>query len=108
MSITHKRGDTFEIIVDFTLNGDPQDIADWQIRSQIRDGNKNLLKELDINPIDLTLGQFSLNATAAETRDWTPAVYQCDIEFIDNTGFVVSSSTFNITVIRDVTRDFTP
>jgi hypothetical protein len=108
MSITHKRGDTFEIIVDFTINGQAQDITGWQIRSQIRDMRKVLLKELDITPIDLAAGQFSLNATAAETRDWQPAAYQCDIEFTNPDGFVVSSSTFSVSVVRDVTRDFTP
>jgi hypothetical protein len=108
MAITHKRGDTFEVIVDFTLNGQVQNLTGWTIRSQIRDGNKNLLKELDIVRINDSQGRFSLNATDVETRQWPPATFQCDIEFIDPFGFVVSSDTFNVNVVRDITRDFTP
>jgi hypothetical protein len=108
MAITHKRGDTFEVIVNFTLNGQPQDLNGWQLRSQIRAANKALLKELDIVVIDEAAGVFSLNCPASETVNWTPAPYQCDIEFIDPSGFVVSSDTFAVNVIRDVTREFTP
>ena len=108
MAIAHKRGDTFEIIVEFTLNGQVQDLTGWGIRSQIRDGNKALLKELDIVEIDFSEGTFALNCPASETVNWSPATYQCDIEFIDPSGFVVSSDTFAVNVIRDITREFTP
>jgi hypothetical protein len=108
MAITHKRGDTFEVLVEVALNGQIVDLTGWTIRSQIRDGAKNLLKELDIDPVDLAQGQFLMTATDTETRQWPPASYSCDIEFIDPAGFVISSDTFPVTVLRDVTRDFTP
>jgi hypothetical protein len=108
MAITHKRGDTFEVVVNFTLNEQAQNLFGWQVRAQIRAANKALLKELEVIMIDETNGVFSLNCPAEETRDWTPAPYQCDIEFINPLGFVVSSDTFPVTVVRDITRDFTP
>ena len=108
MAITHKRGDSFEVLVEVALNGQIVDLTGWTIRSQIRDGNKNLLKELDIQAVDLSQGQFIMSATSTETEAWTPASYSCDIEFIDPAGFVISSDTFPVTVVRDITRDFTP
>jgi hypothetical protein len=108
MAITHKRGDTFEVITQFKLNGAPQSLVGWQVRAQIRDANKALLKELDVVLIDELGGVFSLNATPAETELWAPVAYQCDIEFTDPFGFVISSETFRVSVIRDITREFTP
>jgi hypothetical protein len=107
-NITHKRGDTFEVVVDFTLNGQVVDITGWQVRSQIRSATKTLLKELDIVRLNDVTGTFSLNATSSETEAWQPGAYDCDIEFIDQLGFVISSDTFSVSVIRDITRDFTP
>jgi hypothetical protein len=108
MAITHKRGDTFEVVVDFTLNGQVQNLTGWQIRAQIRDTQKVLLKELEVVRINDSQGRFSLNCSSEETEDWVPTTYQCDIEFIDPFDFVVSSDTFAVSVIRDITRDFTP
>jgi hypothetical protein len=107
MAITHKRGDTFEVVVNFTLNGQPQSLFGWQVRSQIRSATKELLKELDVVIINETNGVFSLNCPSEETEDWAPASYQCDIEFIDPFDFVISSDTFAVNVIRDITRDIT-
>lgn len=108
MAITHKRGDSFEVLVEVALNGQIVDLTGWTIRSQIRDGAKNLLKELTIQAVDLSEGKFIMTATSTETEAWSPASYNCDIEFIDPAGFVISSDTFPITVVRDITRDFTP
>jgi hypothetical protein len=108
MAIIHKRGDTFEVVVNFTLNGQAQNLFGWQVRAQIRAANKALLKELDVVIVDEPNGVFTLNCPANETENWTPAPYQCDIEFIDPFDFVISSDTFAVNVIRDVTREFTP
>jgi hypothetical protein len=108
MAITHKRGDTFEVVVQFTLNGQVQDLTGWQVRSQIRSATKVLLKELDVVRVDDEGGIFTLNCPASETEAWEQGAYTCDIEFIDPSGFVLSSNTFSVSVIRDVTRDFTP
>ena len=102
--IEHKRGDTFELVVEVTLNDDLVDLTEWEIRSQIRDSSKHLLKELDIEPVNLAEGVFRLTATPAETRLWSPGAYSCDIEFTDDGGFVISTRTFAITVGIDVTR----
>ena len=102
--IEHKRGDTFELVVEVTLNDDLVDLTEWEIRSQIRDSSKHLLKELDIEPVNLAEGVFRLTATDAETRLWSPGGYFCDIEFTDEGEFVISTQTFPITITRDVTR----
>jgi hypothetical protein len=105
VNITHKRGDTFEAVVEATLNGAPLDLTGWTVRSQLRDLSNNVIKEFDVLPLDLAAGQFSLNATAQETENWSPASYLCDVELVDLNSFVQSSDTFSVRVVRDITRD---
>jgi hypothetical protein len=104
-TLTHKRGDTFELVVNATLNGSPLNLVGWTIRSQLRDMSKNLIKEFDVTPINLSVGSFSLNASSDDTETWKPASYVCDIELIDTNDFVQSSDTISVKVVRDVTRD---
>jgi len=104
MSITHKRGDTFEAVVVATLNGAPLDITGWTIRAQLRDLKNVVVKDFGVTVLNAPAGQFTLNATAAETALWHLASYLCDIELVDLNGFVQSSDTFSVRVIRDITQ----
>jgi len=103
-TITHKRGDTFELSCTLENEGNIVDITNFTITSQLRLPDDTLLQALTVTVTDAAAGAFTLSATATETEGWDVASYQCDIEFIDD-GEVNSSETFVLNVIKDITRD---
>lgn len=101
-NITHKRGDTLEWVVTLTQDGSIVNISDWTITSQIRQ-DTTLIASLTVTKTDSTNGVFSLTATAASTASWSLGTHSVDIEFINDSGFVVSSQTFTLQLVRDIT-----
>jgi hypothetical protein len=101
-NITHKRGDTLEWVVTLTQDGSVVNISDWTITSQIRQ-DTTLIASLTVTKTDSTNGVFSLTATAASTASWSLGTHSVDIEFINDSGFVVSSQTFTLQLVRDIT-----
>ena len=102
-NITHKRGDTLEWIVTLTQNVTAVDISDWTITSQIRQDSHILIANLTVTKLNSSQGQFSLTATPTQTAAWPLGAHLVDIEFIDNTGYVVSSQTFTLQLVKDIT-----
>jgi hypothetical protein len=103
-TITHKRGDTFELSCTLENEGVAVDITNFTITSQVRATDDTLLQALTVTKTDAAAGAFTLTATAAQTEAWVPASYDADIEFIEGGGEVNSSQTFTIAVIKDITR----
>lgn len=104
-TVTHKRGDTFELSCTLENDGVAVDITNFTITSQVRTVDDALLQALTVTKTDAVGGAFTLTATSAETETWNPATYDADIEFIEFSGEVNSSQTFTIAVIKDITRD---
>lgn len=101
-TITHKRGDTLEWVVTLTQNGSAVDITDWTITSQVRQ-DTTLVASLTVTKTNSANGEFSLTALASQTVSWSLGSHSVDIEFIDGSGFVVSSQTFILALVRDIT-----
>jgi len=101
-NITHKRGDTLEWVVSLTQNGSVVDITGWTITSQIRQ-ETTLTDSLTVVIVSLENGQFNLSATPVQTASWSLGSHSVDVEFIDAGGFVVSSQTFTLQLVRDIT-----
>lgn len=101
-NITHKRGDTLEWVVSLTQDAVVVDITDWTITSQIRQ-ETTLTETLTVTVVDAPNGKFNLSATPTQTNLWALGSHSVDIEFIDVGGFVVSSQTFTLQLVRDVT-----
>lgn len=101
-NITHKRGDTLEWVVTLAQDGTAVDITNWTITSQIRQ-DTTLISSLTVTKTDSSNGIFSLTATASATSVWSLGTHSVDIEFIDATGFVVSSQTFTLQLVKDIT-----
>ena len=102
--ITHKRGDTFELTLSLENQGNPVDITNFTIASQIRDQDDQLVQALTVTKTDASNGQFTLTATDTQTDDWPIAKLDVDVEFVEPDTTVSSSETFNIQVIKDITR----
>ena len=103
-TITHKRGDTFDIYGTVELDGVAVDISDWTINSQARDNADVVLHTFSVSKTDAEAGEYNIYAADTVTDDWTPGTYNMDIEFIDDELNVVSSDTFTLQIIADITR----
>jgi|TARA_R110000787_G_scaffold267515_1_gene373880 hypothetical protein len=101
-NITHKRGDTLEWVVALTQDGAVVDITGWTISSQIRQ-DTTLIDNLTVIIVNAANGEFNLTATTTQTASWTLGSHSIDIEFIDTSAFVVSSQTFTLQLVRDIT-----
>ena len=104
-TITHKRGDTFELSSTIENAGVGVDITSWTISSQARDEADAVLQTFTVTKTDAANGAFTVSATAAQTELWPIGSYQMDIEFIEGGGEVNSTETFTLSVLRDITRD---
>ena len=102
IGLSHKRGDTFDLIVTVTEDGAAAEISGWAIRSQIRRGGV-LAHEFTVSQIGG--GQFRVFASAAEMAAVASNRYQMDIEFTDAAGHVFSTQTFDLRLVEDVTGD---
>jgi len=121
-SIDHKRGDTFEISFTLTDNsGSAVDLTNYTVRAMARDSSGTEQVEWTeaqtTNGVDITnaaAGQFKLVRSASSppagqlaTTAWPLGRLEVDVEFSDNSSppVVVSSDTFSINVLEDITRD---
>jgi len=121
-SIDHKRGDTFEISFTLTDNsGSAVDLTNYAVRAMARDSSGTEQVEWTeaqtTNGVDITnaaAGQFKLVRSASSppagqlaTTAWPLGRLEVDVEFSDNSSppVVVSSDTFFINVLEDITRD---
>lgn len=103
-TITHKRGDTFELACTVENAGVPVDITAWTITSQARDDADAVLQSFTVTKTDAANGAFSISATSTQTEAWELGGYSVDIEFIEGGGEVNSTETFTLSVLRDITR----
>lgn len=100
--INFKRGDTFTLTCTYKVDGLPSSIDDVDIASQVRNQRDELIQNLSVTKLE-ELGQFTLNASASETSDWPIKVLRCDVQFTQG-NTVRSTQTFDISVVKDITR----
>ena len=98
-----KRGDTFYIgCVSKDSTGEPNDLTNIQIRSQVRSAaTKKLIADLLIVKLDQTEypGQFSITSP---TDTWPIGTCLLDFE-LKRESTVISSDTVELPIIRDIT-----
>ena len=96
-----KRGDTFGIVVEMTLEEEPIVFDIENLRSQVRTRNNKLIAELEI---EATEEDHVFLFKKHDTNDWPIGHLYMDIEINDG-DFTTSSPTIEIEILRDVTRD---
>ena len=101
--INLKRGDTFIIQVQVKQDSTPIDITGWTVKSQLKKGS-TLIETLTFTAVDLINGIYKLSATAAKTELWPISVLDCDIQYTTGTPQVISTDTFQVNVIKDITQ----
>lgn len=101
-TITWKRGDTFEAECTYKDDdGVAVDLDGITITSQFRLPRGVLISEADVEIASpTTSGVFRV--VVEDTADWPTGILEWDIEY--SGGFVISTDTILINVVRDVTR----
>lgn len=99
-----KRGDSFALTCVYKIDGVPTPVTGMTIASQIRTVAGELVAALTYSMANQALypGAFTLTA-ASGTAAWPIAGLRCDIQ-ITNAGVVVSSDTFLVPVVQDITQ----
>ena len=95
-NITIKRGDTLFLQCSVASNSLPQSLQNWQIKSTVKYGPR----QVSNLTVTKTSDSFTLQGS---TTNWPVGVLQCDIQYTTDAGVVISTETFNITVVQDVT-----
>lgn len=101
---THKRGDSFSRLITI-----PPDLADghfvgWLVAAQVRDASGVLLGDLTCEWLDQQTTR-ELRVTALTTTDWRVGRAELDVQFTRATdGWVQSTETHSVTIVRDVTQ----
>lgn len=103
-TFTFKRGDTFLLTCYYKVNGAAAALP-AQVRAQLRTPVGVLVAELTATVVDGPGGVYTLNCAAAVTALWTPQMTVCDLQYIDSSGKVSSSETFQVNIVADVTHD---
>jgi hypothetical protein len=93
-----KRGDTFSA----QCHRVGVDITATTIRSQIRAGS--WMQELTVTKTNAATGEFTLSATATQSKLWPIGNATWDIEYTD-AGAVRSTETVKLRIVEDVTHD---
>lgn len=95
-----KRGDTFLISIVVKIGGVPQDITNWTILSQVRDGER-LVADLEYTVLDAVNGSYQLRYD--DTVTWL-GIYNWDIQYTMDTGQIISTRTVTLDCRQDTTR----
>jgi len=99
-----KRGDTFALACTYKLDGVPASLTGKTLASQIRTVAGELVAGLTATQGNQTTspGSFTLTA-AAGTTTWPIAGLRCDIQITEG-ATVISSDTFLVPVVQDITQ----
>lgn len=103
ITLNFKRGDTFTVQGQVTVNDVAQDLTGWSVQSQVRNGTA-LLTQLTVTWVDQPGGVYLLSATPAATAAWPVKTLSCDIQYTSPAGQVTSTETFAINCQADVTQ----
>jgi hypothetical protein len=97
-----KRGDTLILTCIYKVDGEAQSVADFDIISQCRRTNGQLVFDFDVVKDPDVLGKFTMTPDI-DTNTLPLDELKIDIEIRDG-DFVRSSQTFIFPVIEDITR----
>lgn len=102
-TFTFKRGDTFLLTCYYKVNGVAAALP-AQITSQLRTPVDVLVADLVVTRVDEAGGIYTLSALPSATQSWVPRTLNCDIQYIDASGNINSTETFQVNVEADVTH----
>lgn len=103
ITLNFKRGDTFIVQGQVTVNDAAQSLTGWTVASQVRNGT-SLLTTLTVTWVNQAGGIYQLSAAPNATASWPIKMLSCDIQYTSPSGQVISTETFGINCQADVTQ----
>lgn len=103
ITLNFKRGDTFVLQGQVTVADAAQNLSGWTVASQVRNGS-TLLTTLSVSWVDQAQGIYRLTGLPASTAAWPVKMLACDIQYTSPAGQVISTETFGINCIADITQ----
>lgn len=94
-----KQGDTFLLPLQISVDGQPQDLTDWSIRSCVSSAS-GVMAEFDIEYPDRAAGKVLLRA---DTSAWKIGTYSFDIRYTTDSEQVTTTASEVIQVIKSDT-----
>jgi hypothetical protein len=99
----HKRGDTFAKMLGLPASIDAGYFVGWDVAGQIRTPQGRLIADVVVTWLDEP-DRKTLQLYVEDTKTWRLGTHELDVQFTRiSDGFVVSTATIPINVIRDVT-----
>lgn len=104
-TIKHKRGDTIDWTGFYKINNIPVDLTNINIACQFKKENGTLVISPTITKLDQTSnpGKFNIKVLATATALFPIEKLKADIQYTDLSGSVVSTETFIVNIIQDIT-----
>lgn len=104
MRLEIKRGDSLDLQCACAVDGTPVDLTGWGVACWLRGPAGEVVHEFVPVITDAPAGLFSLRATPAQTAAWPVGALTGDIQYTDASGRVMSTRTFTLPCLEDVTR----
>lgn len=101
---THKRGDSLDLVCVIPEEFSDGYFASWTVAAHLRDAKDNLVQELTVGWADETTTRH-LRLGCLDTRAWPLGRVDMDVQFTRPDGFVVSTTTTSLYVVKDITRE---
>ena len=98
-TITHKAGTSFQMSASIDA-----DITDWDVKSQIRKRDGTLVSTLDFTLVSAAEESSSFTFSKKDTTSWKEGSYLNDIQYTKPDGFVITTETVEILVVRRITQ----
>ena len=102
-TVYHKRGTTYRLSCQVSIDGAPLDLTNVLVRSQLRQDN-HLAHEFRIVITNPGAGTFIIEESFQKASvQWSASVYQQDIIYVIN-GDIIATETFQIQILPQVTQ----
>jgi hypothetical protein len=96
-----KRGDTLRVLGRHADRGVAVPLFGAAVAAAMTDGQTALPMTCRI--LDAATGLFECTMPAVETAELAPGFYEADVEFTHSGGGVISTQTFGIEILEDIT-----
>lgn len=102
--ITHKRGDTLDLLAAIPDMFPDGHFVGWTVTAQLRTAKYSyLIDDLTCEWIDAALTRI-LHVEAFNTTNWQIGPAKMDIQFVrDTDSYTVSSVTLDVLIVQDIT-----
>lgn len=102
LTINFKRGDTFRLQGAYKVDGVAAALPTG-IKAQLRDASDALVAELTVTRVDEQGGRYELSF--GDSSAWVVGrLLYGDVQFTDSTGNVLSTETYMVNVVADITH----